>query len=95
MFVNGVTSTFARDSFCKVTGEVVATGKYEASAGVWEEVEFTAVSAATPAEITIINSNGRMMIVVKVNSTANYYYKYHLFDADGTQLTSGNVSNAT
>lgn len=95
MFVNGVTATFARDDFCKVTGEIVATGKYdesiteesitalddvttltlaangvagstaqermdaihqirvETSTDVWEEVEFSAVSDATPAAITI------------------------------------------
>ena len=94
-FVNGVTSTFARDSFCKTAGEIVTTGKYESSivsetvsapensttltldangvagstdaerldavqqvkyessAGVWSEVEYTAVSDAVPAEITI------------------------------------------
>ncbi|SDU26669.1 hypothetical protein [Desulfobacula phenolica] len=95
LFVNGVTSTFARDDWCKVVGDIVATGKYdtsieeesitaaenvttltlaanavagstaqerldaihrirvETSAGVWEEVAFSAVSSATPAEITI------------------------------------------
>ena len=95
LFVNGITATFSRDDFCKVTGEILGTGKYETSVreetvnapensttltlaangvagttdqerldavhqvkvetspGVWEEVEFTAVSALTPAEITI------------------------------------------
>ena len=95
LFVNGVTATFSRDDWCKVTGEVLATGKYdksveeesitaaenatiltlatkgvagataqerldaihrirvETSTGVWEEVAFSAVSAATPAVITI------------------------------------------
>lgn len=95
MFVNAVTATFARDSFCKISGELVGTGKYESSieeesisaaenvteltlaanavsgstaaerldaihqiraelaTGVWTEVEFSAVSDATPAVITI------------------------------------------
>jgi hypothetical protein len=95
MFVNSLTATFARDSWCKVVGECVGTGKYtssvteeditaagtavsltlaanavsgataaerldavhqiraETSAGVWEEVDFSAVSDATPAVITI------------------------------------------
>lgn len=95
LFVNGVTATFARDDWCKVTGEVIGTGKMdksvveetitaaenavsltlaangvagstaqerldaihrirvETSTGVWEEVDFSAVSSATPAEITI------------------------------------------
>jgi hypothetical protein len=95
MFVNSVTSTFARDSFCKIAAELIGTGKYESSieeetisaaenvteltlaangvagataeerldaihqikvelaAGVWTEVEFSAVSSATPAVITI------------------------------------------
>lgn len=95
MFVNSLTATFARDEWCKVVGECVGTGKYDASvteeeitdagnatsltlaangvagstaaerldaihqirveldSGVWTEVEFSAVSSATPAEITI------------------------------------------
>ncbi|MBU0969212.1 MAG: hypothetical protein KKC20_01130 [Proteobacteria bacterium] len=95
LFVNGVTATFARDDWCKVTGDILATGKYdtsieeesitaaenvttltlatkavagstaqermdaihrirvETSAGVWEEVAFSAVSSASPAAITI------------------------------------------
>jgi hypothetical protein len=95
MFVNGVTSAFSRDEFVKITGDIVGTGKYDASvveesisaaenvtsltlaangvagstaaerldaihqiraelaSGVWTEVAFSAVSAATPAVITI------------------------------------------
>lgn len=95
MFINSVTSSFNKDSFCKVSGEAVGTGKFEASvieesitaaenvttltlaangvsgsnaaerldaihqvkveltAGVWTEVDFSAVSSATPGEITI------------------------------------------
>lgn len=95
MFVNGITATFAKDDWCKVTGDIVGTGKQETSiteetvtaaenatsitlaangvAGstaqerldsihrirvelatdVWTEVDFSAVSSATPAEITI------------------------------------------
>lgn len=95
MFVNGVTATFAKDDWCRVTGDIVGTGKQENSiteetvsaaenvttltlaangvAGataqerldsihrirvelatdVWTEVAFSAVSDATPAEITI------------------------------------------
>jgi len=96
MFVNGVTSTFAKDSWCKVSGDIIGTGKYEKSiaeetvtaaenvtaltlaangvagstaaerldavhevrveldSGVWVPVEVTAVSDATPAELTIV-----------------------------------------
>lgn len=95
MFVDSVTSTFAKDSFCKVTGTLKGTGKLtssiveetvstlptateltlaangvegstaserldaihqirtELTSGVWTEVEFSAVSSATPAVITI------------------------------------------
>jgi len=95
MFINQVTASFAKDSFCKVSGEAVGTGKFDASvveesitaaddvttltlaangvagataaerldaihqikvelaSGVWTEVEFSAVSSATPAAITI------------------------------------------
>lgn len=95
MFVNELTATFARDDFCKITGNCIGTGKYDASveeesisaaenvtsltlaangvagstaaerldaihqirvelaSGVWTEVAFSAVSAATPAVITI------------------------------------------
>jgi hypothetical protein len=95
MFVNGLTATFSRDDFCKITGDIVATGKHDTSveeesisaaenvtaltlaanavagstaqerldsihqikveltSGVWTEVAFSAVSSATPGEITI------------------------------------------
>ena len=94
LFVNGVTATFSRDDFCKVTGDILGTGKYDTSIteetvtapenattltlsngvaettanermdavhrirvelvpGIWEEVAFSAVSAVSPAEITI------------------------------------------
>jgi hypothetical protein len=96
MFVDSVTTTFARDSFVKIAGSVKGTGKYtdnvveetvslagnataltlatrgvegstaalrlanvqrikvKLSTGVWTEVVYTAVSAATPAIITIV-----------------------------------------
>lgn len=94
MFVNSVTATFAKDSWVKLVGECLGTGKSESSVtekeviaaenataltlptatagtdersrvdaihqiavelspGVWHDVEFTAVSDADPAEITI------------------------------------------
>ena len=96
MFVDSVTTTFARDSFVKIAGSVKGTGKYTDNVvedtisayanavsltlaargvqgatadlrlsnvqrirvdllgtGVWTEVAFSAVSAATPAIITI------------------------------------------
>lgn len=95
MFVNGITATFSRDDWVKVSGDIIGTGKHETSiteesitaaenatsltlaanavagstaqerldaihqircetsTGIWEEVEFSAVSSATPAEITI------------------------------------------
>lgn len=44
MFVNGVTATFARDAFCKVVGEIVGTGKQDASV---EEESITAADDVT------------------------------------------------
>jgi hypothetical protein len=95
MFVDSLTATFARDSWCKISGAIKGTGKktdnvveetvnayidgtsltlataavegataaerlqnvqrirVELTTGVWTEVAFSAVSAATPAVITI------------------------------------------
>ena len=100
LFINEVTASFKKDSFCMVKGDAVGTGKYDSSileetisapenvtsltlaangvsgstaqerldavhqvkveltAGVWTEVAFSAVSSATPAEITITAPGG-------------------------------------
>ena len=94
-FVNSITSTFAKDDWCKISADLIGTGKMEESiteesvsaaentttltlaangvagstaaarlesvhevrvelsTGVWTQVEVTAVSSATPAELTI------------------------------------------
>jgi hypothetical protein len=96
MFVDSISATFAKDAWCKITGNIKGTGKVttnvleevisaapnaasltlaanavhggadaavrlqnvqrirvELAAGVWTEVAYSAVSAATPAVITI------------------------------------------
>lgn len=100
MFVDSLTATFARDSWCKIVGSCKGTGKktdnvteetvnayidgtsltlaanavegstaaerlqnvqrirVELTSGVWTEVAFSAVSAATPAVITISAPGG-------------------------------------
>lgn len=100
MFVDSLTATFARDSWCKITGAIKGTGKHTdnvveetvstfgdaasitlatnavagstaaerlqniqrirvlLTAGVWTEVAYSAVSAATPAVITITPPGG-------------------------------------
>ena len=44
LFVNGLTATFSRDDFCKITGDLVATGKYDKSV---EEESITAADTVT------------------------------------------------
>lgn len=95
MFINGLTTSLVKDDWCKLSAEVIGTGKHEVSVteetvtaaensttltlaangvagstaaarldaihqvrvelttGVWTQVEVTAVSSATPAELTI------------------------------------------
>ncbi len=99
-FVDGITATFASDSWCKISGTIKGTGKVtnsiteetviapgnaesltlaanavagstdaerlsnvhsikvELSEGVWADVEYSAVSAAAPAVITITDPGG-------------------------------------
>lgn len=109
MFVDSVSATFARDSWCKITGAIKGTGKVTtntvqesitalgtvttltlaangvqgstaderlqnvqqiivdlAGTGVWTEVAYSAVSAATPAAITITAPGGAVSMTYKV-----------------------------
>ena len=48
LFVNGLTATFARDDWCKITGDLVGTGKYDKS------VEEESITAADTLVIPIL-----------------------------------------
>lgn len=89
MFVNGVTSTFARDEFVKITGDIVGTGKYDKS--VVEE----SISAAENVTTLTLDANGVAGSTASERLDAIHQIKVELTSGVWTEVAFSAVSSAT
>jgi hypothetical protein len=88
-FVNGVTATFAKDSWCKLAGEIVGTGKHEES--ITEEI----VAAAENVTSLTLDANGVAGATAAERLDAIHQTRVELASGVWTEVAFSAVSSAT
>lgn len=89
LFVNAVTANFSKDSYCKVSGEAVGTGKYDSS--IVEE----SISAAENITALTLAANGVDGSTAAERLDAIHQVKVELAAGVWTEVAFSAVSSAT